>query len=55
MGADVDPAIAKTIREDFYPKKNILPDRIEGMDAVMADAVAFKFIAAPLSKDQLQH
>jgi NitT/TauT family transport system substrate-binding protein len=51
--AHVDPAIAKTIREDFYPKKNILPDRIEGMDAVMADAVAFKFIAAPLSKDQL--
>ena len=51
--AHVNPAIAKTIREDFYPKKNILPDRIEGMDAVMADAVAFKFIAAPLSKDQL--
>jgi NitT/TauT family transport system substrate-binding protein len=51
--AHVDPAIAKTIREDFYPKRNILPDRIEGLDGVMADAVAFKFIAAPLSKDQL--
>ena len=51
--AHVNPAIAKTIREELYPKKNILPDRIEGMDAVMADAVTFKFIAAPLSKDQL--
>jgi len=45
--------MAKTVRDDYYPKKNVLPDRIEGVDALMADAVSFKYIAAPLSKDQL--
>ena len=49
----VSEAMAKTVRDDYYPKKNVLPDRIEGLDALMADAVSFKYIAAPLSKDQL--
>jgi hypothetical protein len=39
--------------EDYYPKNNVLPDRIEGLDLAMADAVRFKYIAAPLSKEQL--
>jgi hypothetical protein len=30
-----------------------LPDRIEGLDLAMADAVTFKYISAPLSQDQL--
>jgi hypothetical protein len=30
-----------------------LPDRIEGLDLAMADAVSFKYITAPLSKEQL--
>ena len=51
--AHVSEAMAKTVRDDYYPKKNVLPDRIEGVDALMADAVSFKYIAAPLSKDQL--
>jgi NitT/TauT family transport system substrate-binding protein len=51
--AHVPEALAKLIPDDFYPKKNVLPDRIEGIDLAMADAVSFKYIAAPLSKDQL--
>lgn len=51
--AHVPLSLAKLIPDDYYPKKNILPDRIEGMDLVMADAVSFKYIAAPLSHDQL--
>ena len=51
--AHVSEAMAKTVRDDYYPKKNVLPDRIEGVDALRADAVSFKYIAAPLSKDQL--
>jgi NitT/TauT family transport system substrate-binding protein len=51
--AHVDPVIARTIREDFYPKDNVLVDRIEGIDSVMADAVSFKFISAPLSSEQV--
>jgi NitT/TauT family transport system substrate-binding protein len=51
--AHVPEAIAKIVRDDYYPKNNILPDRIEGLQPLMADAVSFKYIAAPLSKDQL--
>jgi NitT/TauT family transport system substrate-binding protein len=46
-------AMARTVRDDYYPKNNVLPDRIEGLDGVMADAVSFKYMPAPLSKDQL--
>jgi NitT/TauT family transport system substrate-binding protein len=51
--AKVPEDIAKLAPEDYYPKANVLPDRIEGLDLAMADAVSFKFIPAPLSKDQL--
>jgi len=51
--ARVPEAIARTVPESYYPKNNVLPDRIEGLDLAMADAVSFKYIAAPLTKDQL--
>ena len=51
--AKVPEAIARLAPEDYYPKNNVLPDRIEGLDLAMADAVTFKYIAAPLSTDQL--
>jgi NitT/TauT family transport system substrate-binding protein len=51
--AHVPEAIGKLAPDDYYPKNNVLPDRIEGLELAMADAVAFKYIAAPLSKDQL--
>ncbi len=51
--AHVPEAVAKLVPADYYPKRNVLPDRIEGLDLAMADAVSFKYIAAPLSKDQL--
>jgi NitT/TauT family transport system substrate-binding protein len=51
--ARVAQPIAKTVRDDYYPKNNVLPDRIEGIGLLMADAVSFKYIAAPLSRDQL--
>jgi NitT/TauT family transport system substrate-binding protein len=38
---------------EFYPKAALDPDRIEGLDDVMADAVAFKFLSAPLPKERL--
>jgi NitT/TauT family transport system substrate-binding protein len=31
----------------------MLADRISGLDTVMADGVAFKFLAAPLSNEQI--
>ena len=51
--ARVPEDIARLAPEDFYPKNNVLPDRIEGLDLAMADAVTFKYIPAPLTKDQL--
>ena len=30
-----------------------MPDKVEGIDQIMADAVANKFLAAPLTKEQL--
>src|SRR6185295_5974511 len=52
--AHVPEAIARLAPDDYYPKNNILPDRIEGLDLAMADAITFKYMAAPLSKEQLE-
>src|SRR5438477_3758522 len=51
--AKVPEEIAKLAPEDYYPKNNVLPDRVEGLDLAMADAVSFKYIATPLTKEQL--
>jgi NitT/TauT family transport system substrate-binding protein len=46
-------AMAKRTRDDFFPKASIDPDRIVGLEGIVQDAVALKFTAAPLTKDQL--
>ena len=46
-------AIAKRSRDEFYPKDNLRPNRLSGVEQAMADAIALKFLSAPLSKDQL--
>ena len=51
--AKVPEALARLAPQDYYPKSNVLPDRIEGLELAMADAVTFKYIPAPLTKDQL--
>jgi ABC-type nitrate/sulfonate/bicarbonate transport system substrate-binding protein len=37
---------------DLIPKESLAPDRVEGIDQIMADAVAAKFIPAPLTPEQ---
>src|SRR6185295_7437984 len=51
--ASIPEATAKRALAEFLPKQAVDPDRISGVDDVMADAVTFKYIAAPLSKQQL--
>jgi NitT/TauT family transport system substrate-binding protein len=51
--AQVSPATVQRLRTEFFPKAAIWPDTISGLDAVMADGVTFKFLQAPLSKQQL--
>jgi ABC-type nitrate/sulfonate/bicarbonate transport system substrate-binding protein len=46
-------AIAKRARDEFYPKNNLRVDRLSGVDQAMTDAIALKFLAAPLNKEQL--
>jgi NitT/TauT family transport system substrate-binding protein len=38
----------------LIPKESMAPGKIEGIDEIMADAVAGKFIPAPLSSDQVK-
>jgi NitT/TauT family transport system substrate-binding protein len=51
--AGVPERFVKRLREEFFPNGVIWSDRISGMDSLMADAVRFKFIQAPLSKEQI--
>jgi NitT/TauT family transport system substrate-binding protein len=44
---------AKRALAEFLPLAAVNPDRISGIDEVMADAISFKFITAPLTKEQL--
>ena len=49
----VPEALAQRVRDEFYPKDNMDPNRISGLDQAMADAVELKFLPAPLTKEQL--
>src|SRR5437667_6614097 len=47
--AKLPQATAKRALQEFLPLAAVDPDRISGIEEVMADAVNFKFIAAPLN------
>jgi NitT/TauT family transport system substrate-binding protein len=51
--AKLSEATAKRALAEFLPPSAVDPDRISGIEEVMADAVSFKFIAVPLTKEQL--
>jgi NitT/TauT family transport system substrate-binding protein len=50
--AKTTEAQAKRIREEFFPKALLDPDKVSGLDKLMEDAVSFKTVAAPLSAEQ---
>jgi NitT/TauT family transport system substrate-binding protein len=52
--AGITESVARRTRDDFIPKDNANPDKMSGLDAAMADAVAYKFLPAPLTADQLK-
>jgi len=49
----IGEATMRRARDGFYPKTALDPDTIIGIDAINADAVAFKYTAAPLTREQL--
>ena len=51
--AGVSEAMAKRVRDEFFPRALLMPDEIKGLDQLMADAVELKFISAPLSKEKI--
>lgn len=51
--AGVQERLVKRLREEFFPNEVIWSNKITGVDSLMADAVRFKFIQAPLSKEQV--
>jgi NitT/TauT family transport system substrate-binding protein len=49
----IGETIMRSARDRFYPKAALDPDAIVGVDAINADAVEFKYLAAPLTREQL--
>jgi NitT/TauT family transport system substrate-binding protein len=46
-------AIARQVRDEFYPKDGLMVDRISGLASVMSDGVANRYLAVPLTSEQL--
>lgn len=51
--AGVSEDVARRTRDEFFPKAALTVDRISGLDRLMADGVAFKFLPAALTPQQL--
>lgn len=51
--AGVSEAAAKRTRDEFFTKAALDPGTVTGLPQMMADGVQFKFLAAPLTEDQL--
>jgi NitT/TauT family transport system substrate-binding protein len=51
--AGTTEAVSRRVRDEFVLKENARPDVIVGLDLSMADAIAFKILAKPLTPEQL--
>ena len=51
--AGISESAAKRTRDEFFSKAALDPGTITGLPEMMADAVQFKFLQAPLTQDQL--
>jgi NitT/TauT family transport system substrate-binding protein len=50
---NVPEAMAKRVRDEYFPKALVDPDQIHGQDSLMQEAVNLKFIDKPLTAQQL--
>jgi NitT/TauT family transport system substrate-binding protein len=51
--AQVTPAMAKRVRDDFFPKSLLQMTEIKGIDQMLIDAVELKYASTPLTKEQV--
>jgi ABC-type nitrate/sulfonate/bicarbonate transport system substrate-binding protein len=51
--AGISEAMAKTVRDRFYPKAMLQLDTVKGLPELMQDAIAFKYIPQELTRAQI--
>lgn len=51
--AGISEAMARRVRNDFFPKSLMQLDEIKGLDTLLPEAVALKYIPAPLTQEQV--
>lgn len=51
--AKVPEKLAVRIRDDFMPKAAMSPEAVSGIDAITGDAITYRFMTGPLTKEQL--
>ncbi|MDF2119599.1 ABC transporter substrate-binding protein [Roseiarcaceae bacterium H3SJ34-1] len=51
--AEIPVKVANQVRTSIYPKQDLDPDKIIGMDLIMEDVVKFKYATAALTKEQI--
>ena len=42
------------MRDEFFTKDMLMPDKVTGMDLIMPAAVSLKYLAAPIPDDKLK-
>jgi NitT/TauT family transport system substrate-binding protein len=48
--ATISLDLAKHVRDEFFPKSLVWPDRVSGLDTLIHDGVTFKYLREPLTK-----
>ncbi len=51
--AAISPATARRVRDDFYPRAMLQLDRVMGLPELIDDAIAFRYLAQPLTAAQI--
>jgi NitT/TauT family transport system substrate-binding protein len=51
--AKTSPEHAREVRDVFYPRDHLAVDFIKGLDTAMIDGIAFRYLAQPLTAQQL--
>ncbi len=52
--ASVPESLAWRVRDEFFTKQMLMPDKVIGMDIIMPAAVSLKYLAAPIPDDRLK-
>jgi NitT/TauT family transport system substrate-binding protein len=51
--AGITPIMARRVRDGFYPKEMLQLDEVSNLEGIIQDAIAFKYIAQPLTAEQI--